>query len=239
MLKFRALIGAGLMILPAVFGISGQSGPMMIFWDEKKSCGVSNVTIDRSTIKCERKKTDGFEFYSFEHKDLTIRADFVIRETAIKAVLVVKNDGSKDLSVDVGSWVASSFKTYEGFSAGEKPLLMGKAADPFKTYSKMVRGPSTSGLPGSGTMTNTGSARTANVPGTTMSQPQPRGRDGIVMRGREVSGENDSAKDWKLIPAKSELKGAVAFANTADATFRLIALDINGVVYIFAVSEPH
>src|SRR5688500_8966940 len=82
----RAVVVLAVMIVPAEF-VSGQPEPLMIFWDEKPSCGISNIPIDRGKIKCGRKKTDEFEFYTIEHNGLTIRSAFLIFKTRAKAVV--------------------------------------------------------------------------------------------------------------------------------------------------------
>lgn len=240
----RSLALVSLLLVSANLNSIAQTQPMMVFWDENPSCGLSNVEFDRKTIKCLNRSNDHLRFQTFKHGGVTVSAAFIHRDEWVKAIIRVTNDKTSDIRVDVTLWNAVSFSTPDSFRAGEKPLRTSRATVPIKTFSRPPsplereapeRSMSTN--PTSAPVTDVGRATSTTVPGTTMKQDQPITPSKPANMWYSLDYENQSALLWNVIPAKKEFSGAVSFATVRDAAFRVIALDINSTVYVFPVTN--
>lgn len=231
-------------IILAVVTVSAQKQPLMVFWDEAPTCGRSSVSLEPGSIICALTQDKvSSQLRTFLHGDVSVSMTYWRFSEAVRVLVVVENRGQTPVPVNVKMWNLTAFKTFESFEGHERPLFMSRPEKPLAVISKseldaVIRSSGSSGLPTNDPLTTQTTERRVYNPDTGRSTTEKNTKivpettvppSSISLNGKT----GDSALKWTEIKGNTKSIGEVSFGTRTSATFHLLSLDVNGVVYIY------
>lgn len=237
----KALLFFFIVLVFATFTGWAQTQPLMVFWDEKATCGRTNIPLDAGSITCAATQDKvSSQLRTFLHGDISVSMTYWRFTDALRVLVVVENRGTNTVPVNVKLWNLTAFKSFESFEAGERPLFMSRPEKPLPVVngSDVAAARNVRELPTNDPLTtqtterrvyNPETGRTTSERITKVVPESATPVSSIPVRGST----GKSALNWTGIEPTTKSIGEVSFGTRSSAKFHLLSIDVNGVVYIY------